>query len=235
MEKWMPLILDAALMLMVFWVVYAAARKGFVAAAVDLIGYVASLIGSWFLAKLASQWIFDSVLRPIVLKKVRGVLDEYFTVEQLETELEKVLEDLPAFLTNSMNFELEKVVERFHSGAGIGSDLVGGFTDAIVAPTIVGMMQVVLFLILFSLLLFIVHALSRLLQELHHLPVIGPANSLLGGVVGFVEVILLVFAFTTALHLFFMLTNDSVPWLCSDTVWASNILSRIYKYNPLLR
>lgn len=230
----MPLILDAGLMIMVFWVVYSAARKGFVAAAVDLIGYVASLIGSWLVAKLAAQWIFDSLLRPMVMNKVRDVLDEYFTMEQLETELEKVLKELPGILTNSIHFELEDVVERLHAGVGLGTDLVSGFTDAIVAPTVTGLMQVIVFLILFSLMLFIVHLLSGILQELHHLPVIGTANSLLGGMVGFVEVILLVFAFTTALHLIFSLSNDSISWLNSDIVRASNILSKLYQYNPLL-
>ena len=95
-------------------------------------------------------------------------------------------------------------------------------------------MQIIIFVLLFSILLFVVHLLSGLFQELHRLPVIGTANSLLGGAVGLVEVILLVFAFTTLLQLFFVLTGNSVSWLNSDTVRASNILSKLYEYNPLL-
>ena len=235
MEKWMPLVLDAVLMVMVFCTVYNAAKKGFVAAAIDLIGYVISLVGSWIVAKLAAQWIFDSVLRPLVMDRVSEVLDEYFTLDQLEGELEKVLEELPAILTNTISIEKEDIIGRLQQSTGLGTDLVSGFTDAIVAPALVGIMQIIIFVILFSILLFIVHLLSGLFQELHHLPVIGTANSLLGGVVGLVEVILLVFAFTTVLHLFFALSGDSVSWLNSDTVRASNILSKLYEYNPLLK
>jgi len=234
MEKWMPLILDGILMIMIFWTVYSAAKKGFVAAAIDLIGYVISLVGSWFVAKLASQWIFDAVLRPLVMDKVSDVLDEYFTLDQLEGELEKVLEELPSVLTNSINFELEDITARLRQSNGLGTDLVSGFTDAIVAPALIGVMQIIIFVLLFSILLFVVHLLSGLFQELHRLPVIGTANSLLGGAVGLVEVILLVFAFTTLLQLFFVLTGNSVSWLNSDTVRASNILSKLYEYNPLL-
>ena len=149
--------------------------------------------------------------------------------------LEQVIEELPSVLTNALSFEWDEVSLRLE---GIGSSAMGlaeVFTDSIIAPSVVGLIRWVIFLLLFSLMLFVVHVFSKLLRELRRLPVIGTANSLLGGVVGFVEVILLVFAFTTALHLFFALTNDSVSWLCSDTVRATNILSKLYRYNPLLR
>ena len=234
MEKWMPLLLDAVLMISIFVTVFYAAKKGFVAAAIDLVGYVLSLVGSWMAAKLASQWIFDSVLRPLVMDKVSDVLDDYFTLDQLEGELEKVLKEFPSILTNSINFELEELLDQLHKNTGLGTDLVSGFTDAIVAPAVIGIVQVVIFLILFSILICVVRALSRLFQEMRHLPVLGLANSLLGGAVGLIEVVLLVFAFTTALHLLFVITDDSITWLCSDIVRASNILSKLYEYNPLL-
>ena len=68
MTQWMPILLDVLLMIAVFVVVLQAARKGFVAAMVDLVGYIASLIGAWILGKLLAQWIFDAVLRPTLLK-----------------------------------------------------------------------------------------------------------------------------------------------------------------------
>ena len=147
-----------------------------------------------------------------------------------------VIGELPRVLSNSLSFQLDQVTSRFETELATGAmDLTESFTDLILGPTVVGLMQIILFLILFSFLLFLVHVLSGLLRELRHLPVIGPANSFLGGMVGFVEAILLVFAFTTVLHLIFTLTNDSIPWLCSDTVRSSNILSKLYQYNPLLR
>ena len=236
MTQWMPILLDVLLMIAVFVVVLQAARKGFVAAMVDLVGYIASLIGAWILGKLLAQWIFDAVLRLTLLKWVRGTIDANFTMEQLGEELEKVIGELPRVLSNSLSFQLDQVTSRFETELATGAmDLTESFTDLILGPTVVGLMQIILFLILFSFLLFLVHVLSGLLRELRHLPVIGPANSFLGGMVGFVEAILLVFAFTTVLHLIFTLTNDSIPWLCSDTVRSNNILSKLYQYNPLLR
>ena len=234
MEKIMPIILDVLLMVMVFWTVYSSAKKGFVAAAIDLIGYVAALIGARFISKFMANWIFEAILRPIAIDKVKGVLDEYFTLDQLVSELEKVVDELPAIVTNSINLEGEDIALRLQQTTGLGTDLVSGFTDAIVAPAIIGVMQVLIFIILFSLALYVVHLLSSLFQEMYRLPVIGTANSVLGGAIGLVEVILLVFAFTTLLQLFFVLTGDSVSWLNSDTVRASNILSKLYEYNPLL-
>ena len=231
----MPLVLDVGLMAAVFLIVFMAARKGFVAAIVDLVGYIVSLIASWILSGTAAQWSYDNFLRERILKQVSSVLREYFSVEEVMENLEQVIEELPSVLTNALSFEWDEVSLRLE---GIGSSAMGlaeVFTDSIIAPSVVGLIRWVIFLLLFSLMLFVVHVFSKLLRELRRLPVIGTANSLLGGVVGFVEVILLVFAFTTALHLFFALTNDSVSWLCSDTVRATNILSKLYRYNPLLR
>ncbi len=235
LQEIMPLILDVGLMAAVFLIVFMAARKGFVAAAVDLVGYIASLIASWLLAGGAAQWCFTNLLRDKILKKTTSVLREYFSVEDVMENLENVIEELPSVLTNMLSFELDEVSLRLEGIGGSALGLAETFTDSIIGPSVVGIMRWVIFLILFSLMLFIVHVCSRLLRELRRLPVIGTANSLLGGVVGFVEVILLVFAFTTALHLFFALTNDAVPWLCSDTVRATNILSKLYRYNPLLK
>ena len=231
----MPLVLDVGLMAAVFLIVFMAARKGFVAAIVDLVGYIVSLIASWILSGTAAQWSYDNFLRERILKQVSSVLREYFSVEEVMENLEQVIEELPSVLTNALSFEWDEVSLRLE---GIGSSAMGlaeVYTDSIIAPSVVGLIRWVIFLLLFSLMLFVVHVFSKLLRELRRLPVIGTANSLLGGVVGFVEVILLVFAFTTALHLFFALTNDSVSWLCSDTVRATNILSKLYRYNPLLR
>jgi len=235
LEEVMPLILDVGLMVTVFLIVFMAARKGFVAAVVDLVGYIVSLIASWLLSGKAAQWCYDNFLRERILKQASSVLREYFSVEDVIENLEQVIEGLPSVLTNTLTFEWEEVSQRLE-GAGFSAlGLAETFTDSIIAPSVIGLMRWVIFLLMFSLMLFIVHVCSRLLRELRRLPVIGTANSLLGGLVGFVEVILLVFAFTTALHLFFTLTNDSVSWLCSDTVWSTNILSKLYRYNPLLR
>jgi uncharacterized membrane protein required for colicin V production len=235
LQEIMPLILDVGLMAAVFLIVFMAARKGFVAAAVDLVGYVVSLAASWMLAGTAAQWCYTNFLRDKILKKTASVLREYFSVEDVIENLENVIEDLPAVLTNMLSFELDEVSLRLEGIGNSAFSLAETFTDSIIGPSVVGMIRWVIFLILFSLMLFIVHVCSKLLRELRRLPVIGTANSLLGGVVGFIEVILLIFAFTTALHLFFALTNDSVTWLCSDTVRATNILSKLYRYNPLLK
>lgn len=235
LQEIMPLILDVGLMAAVFLIVFMAARKGFVAAAVDLVGYAVSLAASWMLAGTAAQWCYTNFLRDKILKKTASVLREYFSVEDVIENLENVIEDLPAVLTNMLSFELDEVSLRLEGIGNSAFSLAETFTDSIIGPSVVGMIRWVIFLILFSLMLFIVHVCSKLLRELRRLPVIGTANSLLGGVVGFIEVILLIFAFTTALHLFFALTNDSVTWLCSDTVRATNILSKLYRYNPLLK
>lgn len=235
MEDAMPLILDIGLMAAVFLIVFMAARKGFVAAAVDLVGYVVSLIASWMLAGRAAQWGYERFLRERVLKKVSSIVNQYFSAEDIAANLEEIIEELPEVLTNMLSFDLDKLSVRLAGLSSSAAGLAETFTDSVIGPSIVGLVRWIIFLLLFSLMLFIVHVCSKLLREIRRLPVIGTANSLLGGVVGFVEVILLVFAFTTALNLFFALTNDSVSWLCSDTVRATNILSKLYQYNPLLK
>ncbi len=235
MEQAMPLILDIGLLAAVFLIVFFAARKGFVAAMVDLVGYIVSLVVSWIAAGKAAQWCFDTLLRERLLKSAASVVNQYLSVESMAENLEAVLRELPGVLANMLSFEKEEIAARLLEAGASAAGLAEVFTDTIIAPSVVGLLRWVIFLLLFSLLLFIVHVCSRLLREIRRLPVIGTANSLLGGAVGFVEVILLVFAFTTALHLFFVLTNDSVSWLCSATLRATNILSKLYQYNPLLR
>ena len=73
MEQAMPLILDIGLLAAVFLIVFFAARKGFVAAMVDLVGYIVSLVVSWIAAGKAAQWCFDTLLRERLLKSAASV------------------------------------------------------------------------------------------------------------------------------------------------------------------
>lgn len=235
MEKIMPLVLDAAVIVMVFWTVYTSASKGFVASVIDLIGYVAALVGSRIISKFVSQMLYDSVLRPLLIDRVSDVLNEYFTVDQLIGELDKIFDELPAVLTNAINLDSRNLIAGLQQNSGMGTNLAAGFTDAIVGPAVIGILQIVLFLVLFSVTLYAVHMLSSLFQEMYRLPVVGAANSILGGAVGMLESILLIFAFTTLLKLIFVLSGNAISWLNTDTVRASNILSKLYEYNPLLK
>ena len=134
MEKIMPLVLDAAVIVMVFWTVYTSASKGFIASVIDLIGYVAALVGSRIISKFVSQMLYDSVLRPLLIDRVSDVLNEYFTVDQLVGELDKIFDELPAVLTNAINLDSRDLIAGLQQNSGLGTDLAAGFTDAIVGP-----------------------------------------------------------------------------------------------------
>lgn len=105
---------------------------------------------------------------------------------------------------------------------------VSALEENVVAPVIKGFMKIVFFVILLFVLRLVVRPVSELFKGVNKIPVIGPVNSLLGGLLGVAEGLIAVYALALVVRLVVYLTDGSLMFINSETVGKSQLFGLIY-------
>ena len=165
------------------------AKRGFLAAVVVLVGTLVSIVGAVMAAGYLSPFIFDNFFRTGLTARTAEAVAAQGTMG-----LGAVLGEAAAFLPAPV---VDALVENF----GATLDLSAGnaaqiIVDEIVAPLVIPIISVVIFLLVFIVLRLVFGLLRRMVMGVNHVPLLGTANRILGGVVG---------VFVGLLYVFFIL------------------------------
>jgi len=100
--------------------------------------------------------------------------------------------------------------------------------DLAVKPIILLVLQVLIFMISFTLLMIIVKLVSRSMSIFNKVPVVGSANTLLGGVLGFVQGAFIVVIIVLLVKVIIALTSNELIVLNTPTIEETKIFKEIY-------
>ncbi len=234
MKDYMPIILDLAVVLSIFAFVYISAKRGFLSTVVRFLGYLASVMASSWISRWLGEKVYQRWIRPTLLESISEKLSEMIHPEQLVKDIVSFLDELPVLLRNALSYDSQGLSQSLQQFAQSGDSIAEGLVDTVLYPTVIGLTQTVLFLICFLLCLVIVRLVAGMLTQVKRIPVIGPMNSLLGGIFGFFESILFLFLAMLLLNLLFSLTNDSISWLNRSVVSSTFLLNNFLRYNPFI-
>lgn len=102
------------------------------------------------------------------------------------------------------------------------------FEETVLAPVIKGLLRILFFVFLLLICKLLVGPISELFKGINKIPVIGPVNILLGGVLGLVEGMVIVYAVSLAIKLAVYLTDGSLMFINSETIDRTQIFNLIY-------
>ena len=105
--------------------------------------------------------------------------------------------------------------------------------DQMLYPIIYTLLQALFFLLLFFAIMVIVRSLSKVFRGVRHIPLIGPVNSLLGGVLGLVQAAVVILIVVMALNLIIGVTGDGIPYLNNEAISKTYLFRYIYDWNPV--
>lgn len=223
MEKY---IFDAAMIVVVIIIVAVSARRGF---AISLLSTLSvSLAGflSYKFTEPVSEFIYSSFLYSKIETKLTEVLSGLSSDISFNGKLNAMLESLPkGFVPISENFGCN--VDGAVESIGIDSilsdnELVKLFIDNVASDIIKSVLEIIVFLVLFVVLSIILKNLSILLNRVvRKIPVVGKANIILGGALGLVKAVVIVFVLCISVSLIISST---------DVVELKNIASTSYVY-----
>lgn len=105
--------------------------------------------------------------------------------------------------------------------------------DNVAKPVVLVPVRTILFIIIFFLLLIILSVIIKATSIVNKLPIIGNLNSLLGGVLGLIEGLVVVFIIVILVHMTTAVTNNSLIFLNDMTINNSFAFSWVYNFSFL--
>lgn len=240
MQEIVPMIYDAAAVILILAMIVSSAGRGFACAAISLVGYVAALFGAAACANPLASGIYQMLIRPRVEKEIS---EKLVTAQAAPEALLEVVEEIPSFLFDAVEMDredlLRSLMEMIENG---GTGVARSITDAVVAPLCILLIRSVLFLLIFGAAIFLVRRLAIVFEGMNELPVIGPANRIFGGVVGFVEALLTLYVIILLIDVVLAfaggslrITVDGRPFvLAGDAVFQKTVIFRqLLRFNPI--
>ncbi len=188
---------DLFALLIVIWLVWDCARKGFMRKILGFLGAVASAAGAAFFSGPVALWLYNVLVRDLI----RAVLSRRIA-KSLEEGLAAtggLLNAMPQWVSRmaqqDTDFPLPRAVDQVLPA-------VEELIDAILAQPVLMLLRGLCFFAIFTLLSLLARYLVHLLGGINALPLIGPLNTVLGGVLGVGQALLLLYLIAIVAHIY---------------------------------
>ena len=217
----------------VVWLLLAVryARKGFLAASVQLGGNVFSLVG----ARVFSGWAAAEVFQRFLAGSFRTQIAESISAGGV-VDLTGIAEKYAGFLPAGFRASIVAACER-SIGAVLADNavvLADSIVENVLQPLLTPVITLVLFFLFYALLRLLVSMLVTVLGLVNKLPVIGTVNRGLGWLVGGATALLDIYLVLCILWGIIVITGGNLNVL-NDTVMSSSLYYKIFNlFNPFL-
>ena len=203
------------------------ARKGFLAASVQLGGNVFSLVG----ARVFSGWAAVEVFQRFLAGSFRTQIAESISAGGV-VDLTGIADKYAGFLPESFRASIVEACER--SISAVLSDNAVVLADAIVQKVLAPLLTPVISVVTFALLRMLVSMLVTVLGLVNRLPVIGTVNRWLGWLTGCIASTMDIYLVLCVVWAIIVITGGNLTVL-NDTVMSSSLYYKAFNlFNPFL-
>lgn len=220
------IILAAIFILFLIWGVHRGAARSLSGLGITFVSYTAAtFIGKWI-----SVTFFKNILKPTIHDTVVSSVSD-FSHNTLNDALGKF--DLGSLDIFGIQDSLKGLVaDRMETPIDEISANAGATAEAVVEPIIIGIMS--FFVTIFAFILIYVllsKFLLPLILKVFHLPIIKQVDSVLGGVVGVIEALIVVCMLAYLLKLLIPQIHSNIWLLQEETINKSFIFKKLYDGN----
>ena len=225
MDKLVVLLYDLSAVLIILMTVAYSAQKGFATGIFRLLGRLAALFGSAFLAKNGAELVYDQFLKT----EVTAFLSQNLQGGQLTdiiAQLQAGLQQLPKVYSNviGMAIDTDSISQALNSGAAQ--------LTAALEQSVRGALSVVIFSLCYLLLSGLVRLLTSAIHFVFHSPILLPIDRFFGAVMGFLQSCLNLYLICILFKLVFYLLGG-MKYCNQQIILDTMILSRFYTFDPL--
>ena len=232
----MAYILDIAVILIFLLAIFIGYRRGFIKAAIKLVGCVLAVVIAGLLSTAMAGGIFDAFMSEKIETTIVDQIQAAGTGDAADS-LREVADQLPDFVTNALEaYGLgtpDKIIASLEGSLnGSAVSVAETVVAKVVRPVAVALLRTVCFFILFILLMIVVGIVASLVNKVFKFPLLKQVNGVLGAVVGAVEGIVLIFVAVTVVQLMAN-SSDADAFISSKDVKDSILVSRLADANPI--
>lgn len=237
----MSLFFDLAIVAIFLFCVISGAMKGFVKIAIGIAGTILAIIIAYSFAPALGGVVNDKFMHPMMKQTVSDSISSALPnggKNATADDLQKMLNDSPEFLTAVLStFGISKTSIKERLGEleteNITKGLVDRFSSTVASTFSHKVSYVLSFIVLFLVALVAVRIAGWLLGVFFELPVFSAANHLLGGCIGLVNGVLMVFVFCVAVTLLSPFLGSAGGLNIRDVVEDTYLFKYLYDINPI--
>ncbi len=231
----MTYIIDIIFIALVIFVVVSSSRKGFVSTLLDTFSTIISAIASYLLCNPLAEKIYELFVHDLVRTRFLRVLDEINSGVSITEKAAAMIEGLPPMavkLAESAGLNMNSVISTVSSGGNLTNEQLADFAvDKIGYDIMITIIEILVFIVLFIVFALLVRFISKFFENVNKIPFLGKLNSLLGGVIGIVKAIILLF-FVCTIVFFIVSASDPNPLV--DAINGSKIYMFVTANNPVM-
>lgn len=232
----MNFIVDAIIIAIIAIVIVRSSKKGFVSSLVDTFAMIIATIVSYMFTPEVSQFVYDSFIKNSVSKGFEKVLDDMNTNAAVADKVDAMIASLPEGAVNLA--DRLGIINLNAIGAGIhmpgvidNNQLITTVLNDFAYNVMITITKVVVFFILFVLATLVLRMVSKFLENINKIPLIGKLNSTLGGVLGVAKALIIILVVCTVMY-FIVSSSDNVDLV--GAISDSKIYNFVTENNPLL-
>lgn len=226
------LLLDGITVAILIMSIYRGGRQGLVQSIIRLVGSLAALIAAVLLSKWLSVWLYESALQGGVYSYLSDKIpEETFSTATLASFIENIPSSLLNLLQTTLGIDLTSSLNSaFQNGRPA---LLLFLTNEVIGPVVLFLTTAILFLLLLILPGFLVRYLARLFRFVNDIPLLGPINCILGGVVGLIRGFLVLFVLAVFVDFLCSITNNSWEVLNQSIIQRTFLYQYLVQFNPV--
>lgn len=231
----MAYIIDILIVVLFVFLVSLAYKKGFLSTIIDTFAVVISAIASHKLFEGVAESVYNLLVRDLVETRFTRVLDDISSSLSVSEKITAMIDGLPqgaVKLAQVMGVDMTSLSNSMNMSGGLSDDeLIKLAVDKIGHTIMINVTEVVTFIVLFIVITIALKFIAGIFKKANDIPLLGKFNALLGGVVGVVKALAIVYIVCTA---FYFIAGMSGAGPVIEAVNSSIIYKFIVENNPII-
>ncbi len=228
-------VIDIVIILIAVALIALSAKKGFVASCLDTLSLTISSIVSYKFCSTISDAMYDLFIKDLLKTNFKQTLDDLSASATLDEKITAMLQSLPETarkLATSMGVNVNGFTGSVVNSQMDDEALIEQMASSMVYDIMIKFVEVIVFIALFILIAVIVRFISNFFSHnLEKIPVIGTADTILGGIFGVAKAVVIVFAGSVLLYI---IVKTSDPGSPLKQIEASRIFMYMVENNPII-
>lgn len=215
--------------------IYLYAKKGFLRSVVLLVGRIAAIVIAILLSGAIASSIYTNTMEPKITQEISSRIDvatDNANVRDLITDatktFPKAFQEAMLSLADINDEAMDKIDKSLDKSS---DDIAKAISQEIIRPIIEFLVRIVLFAIFFAVLMIGVNLVAKMFGTLYNIPIIGQLNMLLGGVLGLINAVVILFLLVLTLKGVIIATGNDLIVINEQTIGNSTIFDWIYNFN----
>lgn len=221
----MSTFLDILTVIVFIIAIYRAYRKGFVRALVEILGFAAAFVVSFFLSEPLGNFIDNAFLKNFI----------HSSVSQIAKSGSQKNADLFAKIAGSIPSAVEKSLSGINEGLGqIGKTAMDNVVNAVSVPLAQLISRGIAFFLILIVCFTVIQMAAHMSSAFSRVPVFGSLNALAGAAIGIAEAFLIMFFISTFISIAISLCSlQKNPPLTTAVINSTSVYKYIHNINPI--